>query len=725
MPDESYPHLRSRRKPVPALATTLFLLISLNAVGAYLYDSVFSTQGTSGGLAVREPDAVYVSNTEGTAKIALYIEGVEVLSADGWTNPLQPEDSFQLTPGVHTGPRGVALDSNGHVYVSAYAADRLERTILVYDSELNPIHRLILDTTSNIDYRVYGIALDGAGRLYVLYYSPNHNTERVKVFDATSNWSLDFTAEPLTTLDIALEGSPAHEGICVNREGTILWISSRATRTVERYTGDTTSGFAKDNDFQIDLPDQSGWQGFKGMALSLDETRLFVADDTDGAEQILILDASTGAILPESFSTLQQGRTNPFDVALDSQGNVYVAQYLERRVEKYVWQENPPTPTPTPVDQPVKPEVRALWVTRWDYTTPAHVISIMTNARQYNFNLILFQVRGNATAFYQSAFEPWAWELTGSNPSTLGTDPGWDPLSLACTEAHARDLELHAWVNVFPAWKETIPPPSGVNQIWNTHQEWIMQNQSGDIMWPQGWWDYWYTFVDPGVPQVKSHLHDVFLEIVSNYAVDGLHYDYVRYPSEVGDWAYNTTSVTRFETAYGGTPQQLPAEWAQWKRDQVTEIVASVYPDAESVNRKIKITAAGISSYSSAYNTYSQDYRKWLSDGVLDAVIPMLYIQNTVTFRSIVRDQVANQSGRWIVPGLGAHNTDTSTLLDLIQISREEGAAGVAVFAYSSLFPNHTPNAKADAIRNGPFPTWVPVPEMDWKQQPVQLWRVY
>jgi len=89
-----------------------------------------------------------------------------------------------------------------------------------------------------------------------------------------------------------------------------------------------------------------------------------------------------------------------------------------------------------------KPEVRATWVTRWDYKKPEDIEKIVKNVRDYHFNLLLFQVRGNATAFYPSKIEPWAWELTGGDPSTLGKDPGWNPLAVACSEAHARGVEL-------------------------------------------------------------------------------------------------------------------------------------------------------------------------------------------------------------------------------------------------------------------------------------------
>jgi len=700
----------------------LVLVLPAAAEYAYFWDASYNTNTECGGVGVLSEEVFYNSNTQPPASIVKWTGGVAGPAVSEWINAASPADTFTISGGTYEGPRGIALDSSGCVYLSAYDAGKPERAILVFDRDLNSTdQRLILDATDSIDYRVYGIALDAANRLYVLYYSPNHDVERVKVFDASSTWSVTHIATPLSTLDIALADSPPHEGICVNSDGSLLWVSSRSTRTVGRYVGSPGVGYSLDSGFALDLDDQTGWEGFKGMDLSADEARLFIADDTDGAERILIVDATTGAILPETFSTTGEGATNPFDVKLDPAGSVYVAQYVESRVEKHVWQEPSPTPTPGPST----PEVRALWVTRWDYTTPADVASIATNARNYNFNILLFQVRGNATTFYQSSLEPWAWELTGSDPSTLGTDPGWNPLAVACAEAHARGMELHAYMNVFPAWKETIPPPPSVDQLWNTHNDWFMQDISGNVMWPQGWWDYWYTFIDPGVAAVKQYLHDVFLEVVTDYAVDGLHYDYIRYPYEVGDWAYNATSVARFEALYGAPPGSLPAEWREWKRMQITEIVDAIYPDAEAANPQIKISAAVVRSWSSAYTNYAQDYRAWLSQGILDMEIPMLYIQDPVAFTDYVSDHLANCYGRWVIPGLGAHNTDTATLLQLIDISRTLGAQGVALFSYSSLFPGHTPNSKADALLNGPFHDWVEVPEMPWKGGNVAGWRTY
>lgn len=70
-----------------------------------------------------------------------------------------------------------------------------------------------------------------------------------------------------------------------------------------------------------------------------------------------------------------------------------------------------------------KPEIRALWVTRWDYSSPGDVTAIFSNARTIGFNTVFFQVRGEATAFYRSTFEPWAWELNNWKLANLGKDP--------------------------------------------------------------------------------------------------------------------------------------------------------------------------------------------------------------------------------------------------------------------------------------------------------------
>jgi uncharacterized lipoprotein YddW (UPF0748 family) len=115
--------------------------------------------------------------------------------------------------------------------------------------------------------------------------------------------------------------------------------------------------------------------------------------------------------------------------------------------------------------------VRAAWVTRFEYRTENDVRRIVAAAAQAGLDTVLYQVRGNATAFYRSSFEPWAEELGGE-------DPGFDPLDVACEEAAARGLALHAWVNVMPAWRGSRPPRDE-RQLVRARPEWMWVDQNG------------------------------------------------------------------------------------------------------------------------------------------------------------------------------------------------------------------------------------------------------
>ena len=110
--------------------------------------------------------------------------------------------------------------------------------------------------------------------------------------------------------------------------------------------------------------------------------------------------------------------------------------------------------------QSPKTEFRATWFTThygidWPKTRASSATTItkqqqeMTNILDQlqagNMNATCFQARPVADAFYRSSYEPWSHILTGKR----GQDPGYDPLAYAVEQAHARGMELHAWVNPF------------------------------------------------------------------------------------------------------------------------------------------------------------------------------------------------------------------------------------------------------------------------------------
>jgi uncharacterized lipoprotein YddW (UPF0748 family) len=192
-------------------------------------------------------------------------------------------------------------------------------------------------------------------------------------------------------------------------------------------------------------------------------------------------------------------------------------------------------------------EARGLWVTRWEWAVKVdsnrataqqeRIKQIFDQAKQAQMNFVLFQIRGHGDAFYQSQFEPWSDLLS----DTLGKNPGWNPLAFALEQAHQRGLELHAWFNTFPAWRGTEPPPrTNPENVFGAHPEWIVCDKNGKPM-PL---NSNYVSLSPGIPEVRDYIHQVAMDIVKNYDIDGFHFDYIRYPEGADKLGYSQDPVS-------------------------------------------------------------------------------------------------------------------------------------------------------------------------------------
>lgn len=361
-----------------------------------------------------------------------------------------------------------------------------------------------------------------------------------------------------------------------------------------------------------------------------------------------------------------------------------------------------------PVLLPGQPhEVRCLWVTRWDYRTPADVQTIVDRAAGANFNVLFFQVRGTADAYYASQLEPWAARLAG----TLGQDPGWDPLATAVHEGHIRGLEVHAWANVYPSWLgETPPAPSEPEQmvlrfnrlygdewvVWNRNQQPMQLNRE-------------YLWSNPGHPGVQEHIASVAADIAARYLIDGLHLDNVRYPG----WEYSRDPITlaAVERAQAIDPS---IDRKTWQRQQVDALVARLRADSDQIKPGLPLSAAVWPVYQDTwewwragdgYDGFCQDSVGWVNAGSVDLICPMLYLSTITTddaqYDALLRDFVARAGGDHVAAGIPASYDDFAALARRIDLARQAGAAGQALFSYG-LINRHS---YWDALREGPYAT--------------------
>lgn len=240
----------------------------------------------------------------------------------------------------------------------------------------------------------------------------------------------------------------------------------------------------------------------------------------------------------------------------------------------------------------------------------AELIHLLDELKALNFNAVLFQVRSESDAYYDSPIEPWSYFLTGSQ----GTPPSpyYDPLQFAVEEAHKRGMELHAWFNPYRADRGSnyLKDP---NHVTNQHPDWVLTVGTIKIL-------------DPGQAAVRDYIADVIMDVVNRYDIDGVHFDDYFYPYEpIGSQDQGTfQSEPRGFTNLG-----------DWRRDNVNIFIDSVYTRIKAVKSHVKFGVSpfgiwksgypagisGLSSYSAVYC----DPLNWFQRGKIDYLTPQLY----------------------------------------------------------------------------------------------------
>ncbi len=329
--------------------------------------------------------------------------------------------------------------------------------------------------------------------------------------------------------------------------------------------------------------------------------------------------------------------------------------------------------------------MRAIWVTRFDYETADDVRRVIDDVARAGFDTVLFQVRGNGTAFYRSALEPWADELGGR-------DPGFDPLALAVEQAHARSLELHAWVNVIPSWRGPTPPRDA-RQLYLARPEWHWYDGRGQR---QPLADGFYVNLNPCLPEVRDYLVSVFREIVAGYDVDGLHLDYVRFVDDLvtEDYPRDQRTLALYREATGKHPDDDEHGWKAWRGEQVTALVRAIRAMVDAERRDDCVLSAAVGSTpETAVDRHLRASREWAENGIVHAVFPMNYTPDLGLFAERVEAWRAVESKAAVVTGVNVDPArSTGVLEEEIRLARR-ASGHVSLFAYASLFP------RADDVR--------------------------
>lgn len=363
-----------------------------------------------------------------------------------------------------------------------------------------------------------------------------------------------------------------------------------------------------------------------------------------------------------------------------------------------------------------KREVRAVWLTTlngldWPKTKATsektrknqqeELCKILDQLQKSKINTIFLQTRVRGSVIYPSKIEPWDVALTGQ----YDKDPGYDPLQFAIEETHRRGMEFHAWMVTVPCFKIAVAKKTGRKSLLNTHPQLLRKH--GDTY-----------YMDPGLPATGDYLTSICKEIVSRYDVDGIHFDYIRYPEN----GINFPDAQSFKK-YGAKKEKMA-----WRRDNISQIVRQMYSEIKKLKPWVRVSCSPVGKYRdvtrysakgwSAYGTVQQDAQGWLREGIMDMLCPMMYFKGDHFF-PFAADWQENSYGRTVAPGLGIyflHSKEADWTLGDIQreliYTREQGLQGQAYFRSEFL----TDNTKGifDYLKDTYYPYPALMPAMTW-----------
>lgn len=388
-------------------------------------------------------------------------------------------------------------------------------------------------------------------------------------------------------------------------------------------------------------------------------------------------------------------------------------------------------------------EFRAFWVDAWGagILNQSQVDTLLGvvgdpnskgHIRDANCNAVVVQVRRRADTCYPSGMgEPY---FSGLSPSDFNA------LQAVINAAHdttggKQRVEVHCWIVTFACGTDSYTSP-----VFLAHDDpadpenfWATLSDSGAFTSDKA--------LDPGHPRCLEYLTGVCMDLVTNFDIDGLHYDYIRFTAN--NQGYNPTSVARYNARYGltGQPSSSNEQWKQWRRDQVSALVRKVYAKTQAAKPSVKISGAFVTWNPSPtastraafqatrpyYDVYS-DWDSWMQEGIIDIGMPMTYYNYStypndyVKWMNFEKDRKFN---RHMVVGPGIYLNSLSNAILELQMTRNQSPAGnyadgFCGYSYRVPYSGGTWAGFSPTFVSQVCPTPTNIPVMPWKVSPTK-----
>ncbi|MCK9615382.1 MAG: family 10 glycosylhydrolase [Candidatus Omnitrophica bacterium] len=309
------------------------------------------------------------------------------------------------------------------------------------------------------------------------------------------------------------------------------------------------------------------------------------------------------------------------------------------------------------------------------------ILRLIDFAKKAHIRILFVQIyRANKAWFPSRVADSRPYEVCLKNVSR-------DPLALLISEAHKSGIEVHAWLNLLSLSNNKdakILKKYGLETLTrNLKKKRTIEDYKIDKQY----------FLEPGDLRVRSELLAVVNEILHNYPkLDGIQFDYIRYPDRNPSYGYTKNNIERFKKATGNkVVKEDTIAWQNWKRKQVTELLTQLVKRARALHPDIRVSATGCAPFVRAYYEAFQDWPSWVNSGLVDFVTVMTYSDKVSEF-----EKYANEAKKKIITSgkinlaIGAYKfkNHPENFTQEFNICEKSGNATCVILGYGDLVKN-------------------------------------
>ena len=351
-----------------------------------------------------------------------------------------------------------------------------------------------------------------------------------------------------------------------------------------------------------------------------------------------------------------------------------------------------------PEEPPAEPEIRAVWISCYDWEPVAgkteadyraRTDAMFSRLRTAGFNTAFVHLRAFSDAFYPSKLFPVSSYLTGERGGKLP----FDPFALMLESAAASGIAVHGWINPFRISND--PDPAALCSGEPAKDILASGDPDGRIaVLDNG------IYYNPAAPENHALILAGVKEILTNYDVAGMHIDDYFYPSE--DPAIDHVQYEAYRAAGG----ELPL--LEWRTQAVNAFVSALYAAVKAQDPAITVSISPAGSLENNRQPLCADVETWLSTpGYADWILPQLYFgftHETLPFSALLSQwaSLPRAENVTLLCGLGAYKLgredpyagggktewidDPGLLARQLEAVRANSAySGFAFFSYSDL----------------------------------------